>query len=163
MRRRDGLPSPAVLDPRYSVQLAPCTVCGHTLEHYVTTCIHPVSGVTVLRCPKCKTVETEAMRIAARKAAGAVIVRETPPETLICARVGCGTSFVRPKRSTRVHCCRSCTISDQWERRQANDRESVEAWEAKRAKRREIERRSRARKRGVGAPPPLYATREVAA
>lgn len=107
--RRDGLPSPAVLDPRYSVQLAPCTVCGATLEPYVTTCIHPVSGVTVLRCPRCGTIETEAMRAAQR------LPRVVPERARTCANPACDTTIPDSRR----YCSRDCHTAHQVAEREA--------------------------------------------
>lgn len=100
---RDGLPNAAVLDPRYSVQLAPCTVCGGTLDTYVTDCTYPVSGVTVLRCPRCGTVETEAMRAAQR------LSRVVPERPRTCANPACDTTI----SDTRRYCSRDCHTAHQ--------------------------------------------------
>lgn len=123
--KRDGIPGAAVLDPRYSVQLAPCTVCGHTLDvsippfaivaiggHeavvdgervYVPRREVQVSGVTIYRCPKCKTVETEAMRAAQR------LSRVAPERPRTCAHPACDTAIPESRR----YCSRDCHTAHQ--------------------------------------------------
>lgn len=96
--------------------------CGKPLDIYVPAgCAVPVSGIVVVRCPQCGTVETPATRAErldqrlAREARACARLRATVGTTRTCRREGCDVEIT----GAALYCSHACHNGHQAARAEA--------------------------------------------